>query len=85
MTEEQLMRCADCRSSMRRVEAIDHPVMKVRFLEFYQCTNDNCQRKAVLQWERPDGQLTDEDLTWVEREVMNKGHWFPPDPGFHSL
>lgn len=87
MADEQLLRCADCRSVMRRVEEVLHPVEKVRMLEFYQCTSDPCQRKLVLQWERPDGRLTDEDLSFVEREVLNRGYWWPSEAGgggFHG-
>lgn len=87
MADEQLLRCADCRGVMRRVEEIDHPVAKCRFLDFYQCENTSCQRKLVLQWERPDGKLTEEDLSFVEREVQNRGYWWPNESGgggFHG-
>jgi hypothetical protein len=79
MADEQLLRCADCGASMRRVEEVQHPTAKCRFLEFYQCNAEACARKLVLQWERPDGSLTDEDLSWVEREVLRRGSWFPSD------
>lgn len=81
MAEEQLLRCADCGGSMRRVEEVQHPTVKCRFLEFYQCNAEKCQRKAVLQWEKPDGSLTAEDESFVEREVRNRGSWFPSDSG----
>jgi hypothetical protein len=77
--DEQLMRCADCRSVMTRIEEVEHPTAKCRFLEFYQCTNGPCGRKLVLQWEKPDGSLTPEDESWVEREVRMRGSWFPSD------
>jgi hypothetical protein len=79
VVDEQLLRCADCGSSMQRVESIEHPTAKCRFLEFYQCNGAHCARKCVLQWEKPDGTLTGDDLTFVEREVMNRGSWFPSD------
>lgn len=79
MAATQTMICADCGTVMRRVEELPHPVAKCRFLEFYKCQNRECERKCVLQWEKPDGDLTDADLTWVEREVMNRGSWFPSD------
>lgn len=79
MSVEQLLRCADCNSSMRRTEELPHPTLKVRFLEFYQCTNEACGRKLVVQWERPDGELTEEDQSWVARETMARGCWFPSD------
>lgn len=77
MADEQLLRCADCGSSMQRVELLDHPTAKCRFLEFYSCNNERCARKLVLQWEKPDGSLTAEDMSWVEQECMNRGSWFP--------
>lgn len=79
MADEQLLRCADCGSSMRREEEIKHPTVGCRFLELYQCNNERCQRKCVLQWEKPDGTLTAEDESWVEREVRMRGSWFPTD------
>lgn len=79
MGAEQLLRCADCGASMRRVEEVEHPTAKCRFLEFYQCNSDLCARKLVLQWEKPDGSLTTEDESWVEREVRYRGSWFPSD------
>jgi hypothetical protein len=79
LTDEALVRCADCRSSMQRIEESPHPTLKVRFLEFYQCSNVACGRRAVLQWEKPDGSLTNEDQSWVEREVASRGSWFPSD------
>lgn len=76
---EQGLRCADCGSGMTRVEEVPHPTARCRFLEFYQCRNEGCRRKLVLQWERPDGTLTAEDESWVEREVRLRGSWFPTD------
>ena len=78
-SSEQLLRCADCGGSMKRLEEVLHPVAKVRFLEFYQCNTPSCERKLVLQWEKPDGSLTAEDESWVEREVRYRGSWFPSD------
>jgi hypothetical protein len=79
MPDEQLLRCADCKGAMHRVEELEHPTAKCRFLEFYECTNERCLRKLVLQWEKPDGSLTKEDESWVEREVRMRGSWFPND------
>ncbi len=78
-TTEQLLRCADCGGSMQRVEEVEHPTAKCRFLWFFEC--QQCQRRAVLQWEKPDGSLTPEEESWVEREVANRGSWFPSDYG----
>lgn len=77
MPDEQLLRCADCRSAMERVEEVLHPTAKCRFLEFYQCTK--CARKLVIQWEKPDGSLTEAEQSWVVREVQRRGSWFPTD------
>lgn len=79
MPEEQLLRCADCKGVMRRVEELAHPTLGCRFLEFYQCGEGACGRKLVLQWERPDGELTDEDRGWVEQQCLARGSWFPSD------
>lgn len=79
MSQTQALTCADCQQVMERIEELPHPTMKCRWLEFYRCTNTTCARKVVLQWERPDGVLTDHDISWVEREVMNRGSWFPSD------
>lgn len=79
MPAAQPMICADCDTPMSRIEEVQHPAAKCRFLEFYRCQNVACQRKAVLQWEKPDGALTEADLSFVEREVMNRGAWFPSD------
>jgi hypothetical protein len=79
MADEQLLRCADCGTSMRRVEEVLHPTAKCRFLEFYQCNGEACQRKLVLQWEKSDGTLSEEEESFVEREVRLRGSWFPSD------
>lgn len=78
-TTEQLLRCADCASAMARAEEVQHPTAKCRFLDFYQCQNPACQRRLVLQWERPDGVLTDEDRSWVDQEVARRGVFWPSD------
>lgn len=79
MTQEQLCRCVDCGAAMHRTEEVEHPIAKCRFLEFYQCNNPSCGRRLVLQWEKPDGSLTAEDESFVEREVRFRGSWFPSD------
>lgn len=47
-------------------------------LDLYRCPTDGCGRKFVGIFE-PEGGLTAEQGTWVEREVMRLGAFFPQD------
>lgn len=76
MAEEQLLRCS-CRAAMTRVGTKDHPD-GTQHLEFYQCTATECARRVCLWWELT-GRPTEEQRSWVEREVARNGAFFPSD------
>ena len=66
-----------CRQAMTRAEVVPHPNGAVH-LEFYACSSAACGRRAAVLWELR-GTLSDEDRTWVEREVARRGYFFPSD------
>lgn len=74
MTEVLCRRCGDV---MERKETIsagdDGPTV-----EMYECPRQECGRKAGVIYE-PEGGLTGDQQSWVEREVGMRGSFFPTD------
>jgi hypothetical protein len=71
--------CPACGGAMLlEGQPIVPPKGKGPTVEMYQCEGEMCQRRAALIFE-PEGGLTDEDRSWVEREVARRGAFFPAD------
>lgn len=72
--------CHECGSPVERIQEINEPenmLTGVR-IDVYQCSNEPCKRRAVIVYE-PTGGLTETQQTWVEKEVMRTGSFFPSD------
>lgn len=73
--------CRKCGGEAECVERIDHPKGGPR-IEVYRCGgagDAGCGIKAVLMYESVSGEVSDEERTWVEREVARRGSFFPTD------
>lgn len=71
--------CARCDSVMKCVEVVTSPGNGPR-IEMFQCPLDTCGLKAALMFEMMGG-ITDEQRSWVEKEVARRGSFFPVDFG----
>ena len=78
--EPLVLPCRACGGELERVAAVaDAPgMLKGVLVETYACTASGCGRKTVLVWE-PVGGATPDQKTWVEKEVMRAGSFFPGD------
>lgn len=76
---EVVITCPSCFGAMSRREVVEQPsgVPGPR-IELYQCVDAECARKAALMYE-PGGGLTEDQKTFVEREVARLGAFFPSD------
>lgn len=75
MNEPATILCPACGLAMIRKDAsLDRGVE----IDTYQCPDEECARKAVVVFEPPGG-LSEEDQSWVEREIARRGAFFPSD------
>lgn len=76
---EVVITCPSCSGQMSRREVVEQkggtPGPRI---ELYQCVDVECARKAALMYE-PGGGLTDDQQTFIEREVARLGAFFPSD------
>lgn len=70
--------CLHCGATMSPQEVIPNPEKNGPTLEFFQCPNESCRRHAAIYFEPWDGD-TQRYETWVEREVRQRGSFFPMD------
>lgn len=75
------IKCRACATDMGYAQEIADPtgIAKGVVIHVYQCTNPQCGRKAVVIYEPGAGEMTQEAKTFVEREVMRVGSFFPQD------
>lgn len=64
---------------MRRVE--DSAGEGTLHLEFYQCGGNACGMKVALWYEVTGAGVSAEQMSFVERQVMKYGAFFPADYG----
>ena len=80
MSEPLILSCHVCGAGAERTQETQDPegLAKGVRIEAYQCVRDECRRKIMVIYE-PAGGLDEEQRTWVEREVMRAGAFFPAD------
>lgn len=72
------IRCSECQAEMSPVEGPLTPPKGGPVFHIFECPNDGCKRRAALIFE-PIGGMTDDERSWVEREVARRGSFFPSD------
>lgn len=82
MSSESAVRCRGCREFMKASETVAPPDagegVTGPVIEVYVCETESCQLRAAILFE-PQGGLTDEQRSFVEREVGRRGAFFPSD------
>jgi hypothetical protein len=68
--------CRKCGELMVAGDVLAYPGGQGPDLEFFACESPGCQRKAAVMFE-PERARTDEENTWVERAVAQRGAFFP--------
>lgn len=74
--QEIAVPCPGCQAQMSRVQVVAQD--KGPRIELYKCANDECARKAALVYEPGTG-LTQDQQTFIEREIARMGAFFPSD------
>lgn len=69
--------CPTCTVLMRKEETVTPP-KSGPVIEVYQCVTETCQRRAAVIFE-PAGGMTEDQRSWVEREIARRGSFFPSD------
>ena len=80
MASESIVTCLACGSRMSVPEETITQPSGGAIIEVYLCGSETCGRRAALVFE-PQGGLSEDQQTWVEREIGRRGAFFPSDYG----
>lgn len=77
---ESVVRCRACGTEMRAEDVVTPPKGSGPVIEMFQCPDEECARRAAVIFE-PAGGMSDDERSFVEREVARRGAFFPSDFG----
>lgn len=73
---ETTILCRECGAAMEAAETVTPPRGRGPTIQMFQCPAEECARRAAVIYE-PAGGLSEDDRSFVEREVARRGAFFP--------